>query len=934
MKVDGSLGSLVQGVSQQTASRRRSGQHGEQRNMISDPVRGLARRHGTIWQAEKDLGLDNAKAAANRADVASFRSFDYTASGRDLTVLYRSAAKVSGSDTPPVVVYDKTNKQFLTVVRNSTDALLDTLSAGGVSAMAAVGKYLLLAGNTITPSGTSTAKWSTAANQAKTVLWVRGGAYKRKYSVTVTKASTAQLSFNYETPAASYPGTLDTSGVPVLTEDPAGGTQADSETAYITLANLQVHTLYWKDFGPTSLTGTKAGAAMTNTYPADPSATTHFYWAPDAPTVTFHNSNIGAQDITLSYTHRKAISNPAYAQLVGDLTNAYSSAVTQWIGTAAAAIQPEAIAEELKAAAIAAGLSGTTRVGPNLVFDTDPSIDGVIDITFNDGGDGTLLKGVANKLQSVADLTDSHHVGKVVKVSPNNGADVFYMRAEAKNASITSGVTEVRWVEGAGIERTITGALVYGVADGSSFYLAGSATLLNAILAGTHPEYVANTVGDDDTSPMPYFVGRKITYLGIMQDRLLVGSGATIRASRPGDYLNFFRTSVLTVTGNDPFEVLSQGNEDDVIRSSVLYDRDLILFGQRQYVISGRLALTPTSVNMPVASSHKGADVCPPVAAGGLIFYAKKGLQATTVHQIEPGRNPESPESFPTSSQLDKYMLGNPVELHPISQPSTLIVRTTGARNTLFVYSYLDSSQERKQDCWHRWDYAEALGPIIGTSTVDEGLLVFTLRHSDIGALKQFAVADLQPLESELSSYPYLDSLQYTAAVSSSRTLASTAGWDVAFDNSSVRFLLGAHLEDREALEEDFPDGTGLMLGMPHTAEWVPTNPFLRDSNGKSLTTGLLTVTKLVLSFSDSSGFDSIVTFQGVPTTYRFNGRILGDPENVIGREPVTRGKHTVVIGRDSTKYTQSIRARKWLPLNITEVDWVGQSFHRPQRVS
>jgi len=43
-KVSGSYASVVRGVSEQVPQDRRPGQHFEQVNMISDPVRGLARR--------------------------------------------------------------------------------------------------------------------------------------------------------------------------------------------------------------------------------------------------------------------------------------------------------------------------------------------------------------------------------------------------------------------------------------------------------------------------------------------------------------------------------------------------------------------------------------------------------------------------------------------------------------------------------------------------------------------------------------------------------------------------------------------------------------------------------------------------------------------------------------------------------------------------
>lgn len=1032
MKVDGSLGSLVQGVSQQAPTQRRKGQHGAQVNMVADPVRGLSRRHGSIWQAEKLLGSDatEPQRAANLVDAAGFRSFDYMHGGRELVILYRAAARITNSTLPAVIVYDKTNKQFLTVVRNVTDTVLDTLEAGGASAITAIGKYVFIAGNTITATGLSVPKVDTPANQGVTVAWVRGGAYKRTYSITVIKTDDTPVSFSHTTPTASYPGVLDTSGVSAWIPDTAGSsagtttalatanevlgpkangstytpvhytgaplpnltltvhiptdagetvrtlsrnadytfasgvitfrrsftnpvkltyqyptggstattvyaTETTNESALIEQVNdAGVADLAYKDWNPTSLSARHGDVALTNSAPALPASATEYCWNAGDKQVVFHQSMVGRLNVTITYTHTKVLSNPNYTKQVASVTNAYNTAVTKWIGDAVAAIQPEAIAQALVDAAIAAGMSGVYRVGSTIAFD------GVKEIAANDGGDGSLLKGLANTAQSVADLTDLHFIGKHVRVSPTGG-ESFYMRATSKNPLVVSGVGEVLWVEGVGIEHVITSALCLGVASGSNFYMASSATLLNAILPGDHPTYAISTVGDNDSSPMPYFVGRKISYLGVFQDRLLIGSDAVIRCSKVGDYLNFFRSSVLTVPADDPLEMLSQGSEDDLIRYSALYDRDLVLFGKRQYLISGRAPLTPTSGNMPVMSSHEGANDARPVAAGSVIFYAKQGHDRTSVHQIEPGRNSEAPESFPVSSQLDDFMPGYPSELTWAPKPTTLLVRVRDEQHKLFVFSYLDSSDRRLQDCWHEWRYDEALGPIIGASVVREGVVLFTLRQVlDAGATQRtYAVADLQSLDGQLSPRPYLDSSRvWEDVVATPGSLHDEApGWAVAYGDGSDSRLLGvADVSDTDAvalLVEDLGDEEHLIIGRPFESYWVPTNPLMRDGDGGAMSTGRLVVTSLLVGFTNSSGFRSTVTAYGQDAVYTFNGRLLGDVGNLVGRVPVTTGRQSVIVGREAQEYTHTIAALTWLPLSIAAVDWTGQAFHRPRRV-
>jgi hypothetical protein len=934
MKASGSYASLVRGVSQQTPQERGPGQCTEQVNMIPDPVQGLTRRHGSRFQAEIDLGYSSTLLATLQADTDNWRTIEYSNSGNIYVVMIRTAARPVGSTLPPVLVYNRTTKTWLTYVRPASDSDLDLFESGGASAYTTVGKYLFAAGHTLIPASTSVDLWGAAGNQSQAAIWVRGGAYSRTYTVTATKTDNTVQTFSFTTPASSYQGVLDTSAVPLYAADPAGGTATDTEAAYpnpnaqsVSGVSLYGFKLTWAAWAPGTPTVKKGGTVMTGTAAASVVNTTTYYW--DGQSLWFHSSNVGATDITVTYTHTKTVTNPAYTKLMNDVVNAYNQAVTKWIGTAAAAIAPENIAENLRAAAATAGLT-CSRIQSHVFFTN------VKALTVNDGGDGSLLRGVANEVTSVDKMTDMHLVGKIVKVRARNSQESFYLKAMAKDSQVTSGYTEVIWVEGCGTQHTINKALVYGTVSGNNFYMASSATKLNSIFAGTHPDYLQSTVGDALSSELPFFIGRKITYLGLFQDRLLVGAGAVIRASRTSDYLNFFRSSVLTMPADDSVEMLSTGSEQDELRHGVMYDRDLVIFGRdKQYAISGRAVLTPTNANMAVMSSHPNAADLPPIAVGGIMFYAKLGEVASSLHQVQPGRVAESPESFLVSSQIDDYMIGKAVELSLNAKPSCLFVRTTGARNSLFVFHYLDAPDGRKQDAWHRWDFDLSLGPIIGMSPSPDGLLVYSLRVGHNGHV--YAVTDLCSLASNTSTLPYLDSIRpwATVAANTGSVRTTTSGpLRVAFDTTSEWQYLGDDLADAATLQSTYPLATGLWCGTDMVSSFVPTNPFMKDRQDKPITTGRLTVTKLLAAIKESSGFQTTVATKlaGTVDTISYNGRRLGDPNNRIGREVVTDLQQSIPVGCEARDYTLTIQARKWLPLTLSTLEWVGQFFNRTQR--
>ena len=211
MKVSDSYDSLIKGVSQQVPHDRLIGQHWEQENLISDPVRGLSRRHGSQLQDRVALthpiGPLELRDAATRAEQTLFID------GIEYSVMYPKAS--TGSQLNPVIVVNKNTRKFIPVVY--ADANARTELTGGITSVVAAGKFVLLSSAAIPTTYTQTNPWN--ATRQKSVIWVRGGANSRAFSVTID-ASTGPATFTYTTMPAYYEGVLDTSDIDPLLPGP------------------------------------------------------------------------------------------------------------------------------------------------------------------------------------------------------------------------------------------------------------------------------------------------------------------------------------------------------------------------------------------------------------------------------------------------------------------------------------------------------------------------------------------------------------------------------------------------------------------------------------------------------------------------------------------------------------------------------------------
>ena len=157
-KVSGSYKSLIRGVSEQVPEERLPGQHAAQDNTLSDPVRGLIRRQGSLLVNETAVQHTTADDLA-----ASYRGEDIKIEDRELTVLLRRPAAAPGSGNGHNHDHSghaahATGPAVWALQRGaypgSTDGtVLDTYLtsaavaelASGVTAHAVVGRFLLLA---------------------------------------------------------------------------------------------------------------------------------------------------------------------------------------------------------------------------------------------------------------------------------------------------------------------------------------------------------------------------------------------------------------------------------------------------------------------------------------------------------------------------------------------------------------------------------------------------------------------------------------------------------------------------------------------------------------------------------------------------------------------------------------------------------------------
>ena len=617
-----------------------------------------------------------------------------------------------------------------------------------------------------------------------------------------------------------------------------------------------------------------------------------------------------------------AFSDPEYTKKVNDRVNAYNSAVTAWITTAANQTRPQYIAAQLLS-----GLQVYFNTGSGFPTGTlwlqDSATLAIRDLGIgngdwevSDGGDGSGIALTYKTVTSVDKLTNSHITGTIVRVKPDQDGPSYYLRARASNGSSDSPprLATVRWEEAARSARPVPACPFVVLAFNPGTGIVGAATNLADLKTVTGistlelPDFSPRLIGDADTNTDPEFVNKQVNWIGMFQDRLCMATGSVVNMSEVGNYFNFYRTQTLTVPDNDPVEIYALGAEADTIRHSVIFDRSLVLFGDlQQYSIDGRNPVTPATTTIIQSGSVEDTTDCPPVAGGNLVFFGKRREGSTEVFQMEIGNVADTSNYSGLGMQLSDYLPGRPSQLVHVASPGILFVRTDAAPHSVFVFRFIDQNGKRLLDAWSRFDYHPAFGIIHSMFYHDDALyfrvareaylqdgVLYTGGRGDYG----FDVLERQSILPQLSGLVYLDSQRPVDSL-----WQDGSGYGVDFIGKSYPFLSSAFTKDKikgvspggprppdgplwlhgaavaphtlalwNSAFEDLVarDLNYCVAGLPFESRVELTSPVRRNQEGASIVQGRLNVGKLEVFYKETGGFAAEVTTRnGIAATYQ-----------------------------------------------------------------
>ena len=338
-----------------------------------------------------------------------------------------------------------------------------------------------------------------------------------------------------------------------------------------------------------------------------------------------------------------------------------------------------------------------TAVGPGMYITADAAF--TITAVGGPGEDSvfTFTESVSN----VADLPLQCHDGYKVKVvnSVDIDADDMYVEFVADDGATNGpGVWEESNAWGITFQLdplTLPHQLVRN-ADGSFTF--GPIT------------WEDRNIGDLETNPDPSFVGTTINNLFFYRNRLGFLSNEAVILSKAGDYFNFFATTALTVSDDDPIDVNASSVKPVNLRYVRPSSAGLVLFSDtEQFLIAGNDdILSPKTVRITELSSYECDKDVEAVTLGTSLAFISKTPLYSRLYEIG-NISINNPPAMVEQTQYVPELMPSTIDSMIASPALSLVSMGTVDSSTIYQYRFVQQGDQRGANTWYKWDLTGTL---------------------------------------------------------------------------------------------------------------------------------------------------------------------------------------------------------------------------------
>lgn len=593
------------------------------------------------------------------------------------------------------------------------------------------------------------------------------------------------------------------------------------------------------------------------------------------------------------------------------------------------------IATQLKTGLTTAGYTVTQGEGWLYFYKAGVTIS---TLETKDGFNNNAMIGILKTVQKFSNLPAQAPDGFTVEVlgEPGSGADDYYVKYDA--------VDKV-WKETAkpGIQCAFDASTMPHVLVREADY---TFTLKPA-------DWVKRETGDDDSNPLPSFIGQKINDLFFFRNRLGFIAGENVILSKAGEFFQFWMSSAVELQDTDPIDLAVSHNTVSILYHAVPFAEELLLFSaQTQFVLRAEGVLSPKNARLDQVTEFGCNTYTRPVGAGRRVYFPAERAQYTSIKEfyaVQDVTNVKNAQDI--TSHVPSYIPNGVYRLISSTIENILLILTEGAEDKIYVYKYLFVDEQRIQASWSHWTFNG--GKILGGGFIGSQLYLVIQRDSGLFLEKMSFTYNTKDYDDE----PYrvfLDRKAIAAPIPTqnydSVNDMTTFDFKAVYGGSVAAGTYGLVTPDglfRSYSSSEMTNGTvklqGNWTGQKMTVGQVYNWKFSfseimlkqQDDRGtRADTEGRLQLRNFWVNYVESGYFKATVEhFDKQTFTYEMTARILGSGRNYLNRMPSETGIFKFPVQSLSANCRISIESTYPTPVSIIGAGWEGNYYRRSQRL-
>jgi hypothetical protein len=262
-------------------------------------------------------------------------------------------------------------------------------------------------------------------------------------------------------------------------------------------------------------------------------------------------------------------------------------------------------------------------------------------------------------------------------------------------------------------------------------------------------------VGDNETNPMPTFVGYPIDTISFYKNRIVFTSRQNVICSQAGDYFNFFASTVITIVDSDPIDLSASTLKPIRLKHAIAAPQGLLLFGDNAQLLLSTTteAFSPKTAEINALSTFSQTDKVAPLDIGSNYIFIEEGEKASSVYEMAITDANIKPQSIELTRFIPTYIPAAILDMQVSQSAGTLAILSKQELSSLYLYRWFNLTGEQRIAGWFRW----ILPGDIQFFTFDHDILFVVTKHGSNYVLSKMSLLTDTPSESLLFEGQYLD---------------------------------------------------------------------------------------------------------------------------------------------------------------------------------